>query len=136
MNSIVAGQVLLKESYVKVTYRADGVIVAEWKGYLTVEHVGRGCELMSTYIRDHQLTKHLSDHSELKILGKEVQEYLSKIWFNEVDALGLKKIAVKLAEDIFAQATVKKVNTQQKYGDLVIDTFGTYTAANKWLSAS
>lgn len=136
MSLVVAGKVLMRESYVEINLQEDeGVIVARWKGFLTVEQVKRGCGLMSRVIAEKNISRHLSDHTDLKLLRKEVQEYLSSTWFHEVEALGLRKLAVKTAVDLFAKATVQKVNTEQPYGELRIDTFRSYEAAKKWLQA-
>ncbi|EMR02830.1 hypothetical protein [Cesiribacter andamanensis] len=134
MSVLVAGEVLLQESYVEITYSSrEKIIIARWKGFLTVEQTRRGCELMSKVIAEKGLSRHLSDHAELRILGREVQEYLVGTWFYEVERLGLRKIAVRVAADIFAKATVQKVNTEQQYGQLSITTFGSCDAAVKWL---
>ena len=136
MNAVVASQVLMKESYVEISYHVeDRIIIAKWKGFLTVDQVKKGCEVINQQVAKHKLSKHLSDHSQLKVLGKEVQEYLGGTWFNQVEQLGLRKLAVNLAEDVFAQATVKKVNGQQKFGQMTIDTFGSYESAFKWLNS-
>lgn len=136
MSGVVADQIVMKESFVEITYRAeDRIIIAKWKGFLTVDQVKKGCELINLQLTKFKLTKHLSDHSQLKVLGKDVQEYLGKVWFNQVEQLGLRKITVNLAEDVFAQATVKKVNGEQKFGKMVIDSFDSYESAFKWLNS-
>jgi hypothetical protein len=127
-------QVLLNKPYCEISYdSAKKVIVAQWKGFLTLDQTKEGCELMNEFIKKHEVKNHLSDHTHLKVLSKSVQDYLTGEWFAKVESLGLTKIAVKVAEDVFAQATVKKVNTQQKYGNMTIDTFGSYPAAYEWL---
>jgi hypothetical protein len=130
----LAGDVLLNEPYVEISFlESEQIVIAKWKGFLTLEQVRRGCSLMSGVIMAHDLKCHLSDHSELRILGKEVQEYLVGSWFPEVERLGLRRIAVRVAADIFAKATVNKVNTQQCYGQLAITTFGSCESALAWL---
>ena len=136
MSVVVASQIVMKECFVEITYRAeDRIIIAKWKGFLTLDQVKNGCEVINQQVIKFKLTKHLSDHSQLKVLGKDVQEYLSSVWFNQVEQLGLRKIAVNLAEDVFAQATVRKVNGENKFGKLVIDSFGSHESAFKWLNS-
>lgn len=135
MNAVVSNQVLMKESFVEISYRIeDRIVIAKWKGFLTVDQVKRGCEVINQQVVKNKLTKHLSDHSQLKVLSKEVQDYLGGTWFSQVEKIGLRKIAVNLAEDVFAQATVKKVNGEQKFGQMLIDSFGSYESAFKWLN--
>lgn len=134
MDEIKDAKRLLTESYVEISHDdTNGIIIARWKGYLTLQQVIKGAEVLTRFIAESNIRLHLSDHSQLKVLSKEVQEYLVGTWFNEVEALGLRKIAVKLAEDVFAQATVKNVNTKQQTGQLRIDSFQDYASAYAWL---
>ncbi len=126
----------MNESFVEIYFdEATNSIVAKWKGFLTVDQVKKGCTLLTSYITKNRLTNHLSDHTGLKVLSKEVQEYLGGTWFNEVEKAGLRKLAVKIAADVFAQATVQNVNTKQQYGQMAIQTFGSTDEASKWLTA-
>lgn len=136
MNSSAAPKILLQKPYIELSIDEENrVIIARWKGALTVAEVQEGCKLMTAYIREHHLKHHLSDHTELKALAPEVQEYLSGEWFFEVEQEGLRKIAVRLAKDIFAQATVRRVNTLVQYGALQIEVFPSFEAAYDWLLA-
>lgn len=110
-----------------------GIILAVWRGALTLEQVQTGCNFMTRYIAENRIKYHLSDHTALKQLSADVQAYLSDHWFYAVERAGLRKLAVKLADDIFAQATVRKVNKQERYGHLAIEDFATYARAYAWL---
>ena len=127
-------QVLLSKPYAEISYdAAKKVIIAQWKGFLTLDQVKEGCVVLDSFIEKNNIENHLSDHTHLKVLSKDVQGFLTSEWFAKVEGLGLRKIAVKVAEDVFAQATVKKVNTEQKLGNMTIETFGSYPAAYEWL---
>ena len=126
--------VLFKEKFCEIYFEEDKkVITARWIGYLQLDQVQEGCKVITDYIKAHPGVTHLSDHTELKVLSKEVQEYLTGSWFAEVAAIGLKKIAVLLAEDVFAQATVNKVNTRGQLGELKINTYGTLRECEEFL---
>lgn len=128
-------QSILNEKYIKLTYDpADKVIIAKWMGFLKFEDLKRGCEVMNEKIKQEGLTRHISDQSELKVLAKELQEYIGGVWFDEVEKLGLRKIAILVAEDVFAQATVNKVNTQAQFRQLQIQTFGSLEKCYQWLT--
>lgn len=88
---------------------------------------------MTDFIREQNLQQHLSDHTDLKVLSAEVQDYLAGEWFFEVEKEGLRKVAVRLAKDIFAQATVRKVNRSERYRDLQIESFTSCEEAYDWL---
>src|SRR6218665_1869651 len=103
---------LMKEPYVDITFdQTNKVITAKWIGFLRPDEVRKGCTVMTKYIKENGLKNHLSDHRSLKVLSKEVQDYLTKEWFPEVEKVGLTKVGAVVAEDVFAAATVNKVNT-------------------------
>lgn len=131
-------QVLLSKPYAEISYdAANKIIIAQWKGFLTLDQVKEGCKAMDEVIEKNKITKHLSDHSQLKVLSKDVQAFITGEWFARVDGLGIRKIAIKVAENVFAQATVqstlKDKNTEQKVGNMTVETFGSYQAAYEWL---
>ena len=68
------------------------------------------------------------------MLARELQEYIGGVWFDEAEKLGLRKIGVIVAEDIFAQAAVNKVNTYAQFRKLEIQTFGSREKCMKWLT--
>lgn len=126
--------VLMKESYVEVSYVPSlNLVIAKWIGFLTIEDVTKGCTFVTALIRKHNIKVHLSDHRQLKVLSKDVQGYLTMQWFSEVERVGLRKIGVVVAEDIFAVATVSKVNKEAKVGNLTIDMFQSDEACLAWL---
>ena len=82
---------LMQESYAEISYdKQHRVIIAKWKGTLSLKDVTKGCGFMTGYVKEHQLQNHLSDHTDLKKLNPEVQAYLTGTWFFEVERAGLK----------------------------------------------
>ena len=127
-------ETLLKESYVEIFMdSATNVIVAKWIGFLKPQDVKKGCSFMTKYIKDNSLKGHLSDHRQLKVLSKEVQDYLTQEWFPEVEKVGLRKVGAVVAEDVFAAATVNKVNKEGQVGNLKINMFNSEPECMKWI---
>ncbi len=125
---------LLKESYVEILLdKSTNLIVAKWYGFLKADEVKKGCSFMTRYIKEHSLGGHLSDHRNLKVLSREVQDYLTQQWFPEVEKLGLKKVGAVVADDVFAATTVSKVNREANIGDLKINMFNSESECVKWL---
>jgi hypothetical protein len=125
---------LMKEPFVDIFLdKSNNVIVAKWIGFLRPQDVRKGCAFMSKYIREHAIKKHLSDHRELKVLSKEVQDYLTMEWFPEVERFGLTKVGAVLADDVFAAATVNKVNKEASIGKLQINMFNSEPECVSWL---
>ena len=129
-------QTVLKESFVHISFDAQNRIVyAKWTGFLRLEDTKRGCRVLIDFIKQNRLSLHLSEQTELKVLSKDVQEYLVASFFPEAEQAGLRKLAVQLSEDIFAQATVANVNTKSSSGKLQINSFGSAQKAFDWLTA-
>lgn len=125
---------LVKEPFVNILFDNDSkLITAEWIGFLKLDEVKKGCTFMTRYIKDNNLRSHLSDHRQRKVLSKEVQDYLTITWFPEVEKVGLTKVGAVVAEDVFAAATVKKVNSEAKVGRLTINLFNSEMECRKWL---
>jgi hypothetical protein len=129
-------QTLLKESFAHISFDAENrIIYAKWVGFLKLDDTKRACRLLIDFIKQNRVTLHLSEQTELKVLSKDVQEYLVGTFFPEVEQAGLRKLAVQLSEDIFAQATVTNVNTKSSSGKLQINSFGSAQNAFNWLKA-
>jgi hypothetical protein len=123
----------MKEKFVEVSFEEENrIITAQWIGYLRPDDVRTGCRKVTEFISKNNISKHISNQTQLKVLSKEVQAYLTEEWFTDVARAGLKKIAIIVANDIFAQATVSNVNT--KAGNLQICAFHSEKDAIQWLN--
>lgn len=130
-----AVKTILDEPFVKITYHAEsGVLSAKWIGFLKLENIKKGCAAMNDCIKAQKVTRHFSDQSDLKILTKDIQEYIATVWFAEADKMGLRKFGILAAEDIFAGVSVNKVNTEMKVGKIDIQTFGSQQKCMQWLT--
>lgn len=126
---------VFKEKYVEITFDKDNEIIkAKWKGFLKLDEVKKGCAEITKLIKNNKLTKHASDQVDLKVLSKDVQNYLTLEWFPEVQKLGLRKIGVVVSQDVFAQATVNNVNTKSQKDQLVFNTFNDEIQCVRWLN--
>jgi hypothetical protein len=129
-------QTVLKESFVHISFdAANRIVYVKWSGFLKIDDTKRACRVLIDFIRQNRITLHLSEQTELKVLSKDVQEYLVHTFFPEAEQAGLRKLAVQLSEDIFAQATVANVNTKSSSGKLQINSFGSASKALEWLLA-
>lgn len=124
---------VLTNHYVDM-YLDDDIIIAKWKGYLTGEQVKEGMAKMIAEARKRGLEKHISNQTELKVLSKEVQDLLTQELLPELAKAGVKKLAVFTSEDIFAKATVDKVNREVKLGDMIINSFNTMEECKDWVN--
>jgi len=127
-------QTIFEQKYVHMGIdHAAGILVARWMGFLQLDEVMEGCRVMGEVIRTHQLKRHLSDHTELKVLKASVQNYLIGEAFPEAERAGLEKIAVLTSHDVFTQATVENVNGQSGSNRLKIAIFPSREECYAWL---
>lgn len=121
--------------YVEISFDEESkVLIARWIGFLSIENIKAGCAELTSYIKQNNIKNHLSDHTRLKILSKDAQEFLGGTWFPEVSALGLKKVAVLVSDDVFAQATVNNVN-KTTVGKLEMNTLPSEKQCMDWLNS-
>lgn len=119
-----------------VTIRIDqtyNMVVAKWIGFLTLDEVITGCRFMTQLFKEHGITIHMSEHRALAVLSDEVQEYLVRQWFPEIAQIGVRKVGAVAADDVFAEATVWKVNQEASSGGLIIEMFANEVECVQWL---
>ncbi len=125
---------IFQDSFAHIYYApAHSIIHADWNGYLKPEDTRRACKALIDFVTANQVSLHLSAHTGLKILSLPVQEFLTTSALPEMERGGLKKMAVLLSEDVFAQATVENVHARACCHRLKIRSFTSPVAATDWL---
>jgi nitrogen regulatory protein PII-like uncharacterized protein len=131
---VTKNEVLFKSNFVEVSYdAANKIIIAKWNGFLKLEDVKKACDVINSYVKKYQVSRHLSDQSQMRILSKEIQEHVATKVFPELENLGLRKMAVVISEDVFAVATANNVHTKAKVGRLSVNTYNSVNQATSWL---
>ena len=122
-----ANKTLVKENFVEISIdEINQIVIAKWVGYLRLEDIKKGCDGLVKVVKQHEIAKHISDQVDMKVLSKEAQDHLVQKVFPLLDQHGLRKLAVFVSNDVFAQATVNKVNTEVQMGNVQINTFNAY----------
>ncbi|MEN7547755.1 hypothetical protein AAG747_07540 [Rapidithrix thailandica] len=135
MSELVTSTTLLDETYVEIFIDSENkVIVARWKGFLKSDQMEKGMNTLINNISKKGITKHLSDHTELKVLSSDLQKRLVEDGLPAFERVGITKLAVKTADDIFAVATVEKVNNTTQIGKMTIKSFNTDQQCLDWLN--
>ncbi len=135
MSVTLSGKSILNEKFVEIVVDENNIIVAKWKGYLKPEDLKTGSLALIDGIKKHKVTSHFSDQTTLKVLSKESQEYLVTEALPKIAQAGVKKLGVQVADDVFAKATVDKVNATLKIGNMEVKTFLSSQECNEWLKA-
>lgn len=96
-------------------------------GFLKLDEVKKACEVLNTYVKKYQVTGHISELTQMKIMSKEIQEFVAGTVLPALEAHGLRKMAVLVSDDVFAKATANNVHTKAKIGKLSINTYHSQT---------
>lgn len=128
----------IKSDWCHIWYDSElNAIGANWQGFPKVEQVRQSCEFMSSFIKENKVKHHYSNQLNLKVLNKQVQDYLIADWLPSVEKLGLERIAVLVSFDPYVKAAMNKVNNSFfGDGDLEIFTFGLEKDCLNWLKVS
>ncbi len=78
--------------------------------------------------------KLLYDTRGLKVMAKEVQDWINEVWFPEANKLGITHMAFIIPENIFGKISMEQTNSQrEKIGNINIEYFMGMTDAKEWL---
>jgi hypothetical protein len=128
-------QTLFKESFAHIHYQpVRQLLVVKWIGYLQLADLQRACQLLLDQIGQLGITSLYCEQTELKPLSQSVKSWLVTECFPAAAQRGLRKVAILLSEDEFAQASVNEVN-QNVEGSLQIQSFSANSLAMEWLWA-
>lgn len=125
---------LLKDKFCHISYdKVNGIVITKWIGFLKMEDLKKGIGVMLDCVKNNKVKYNLSDQTEMKVLSNDVQQYLVGEVFPELDRLGLRRLAVCVGEDIFAQMAVNNVNAKLTMGNVAINTFNSKDKCYNWL---
>ena len=126
---------LLKEPFAQIHYEpANRILYCEWTGYLKLDETRESCQMIIDFVKEHQLKRQLSVHSRLKILSMPLQDYLINDFFPQLEQNGLRKTAVILSDDVFAQVTAENVGLRAGSSRHQIKSFTAMEEARGWLT--
>ena len=123
---------IFKEEHCEITEVGPHALKLKFSGFLKVVNLVSVQAFMDTFTKSHPCDLLLIDHSGLKVLSKEVQEYMSKTISHIADK-GVKRIAIIEAEDVFAKAGFEKLNREAHNDDITRVVFHSEKDALEWL---
>lgn len=132
----MSNKVTLNEKFVEISHdQTNNIAVARWKGFLKLENLPSGLNALNDIIKKNNSKSHISDQRELKVLSREVQDSLTSNFLPSLEKKGVLKLAVISADDVFAQASVNKVNSSTMLGNMEIKPFNTERDAIDWINS-
>ncbi|MFD1003356.1 hypothetical protein ACFQ21_28780 [Ohtaekwangia kribbensis] len=123
---------IFQEEHCEITQVGPHALKLKFSGFLKVTNLAAVTAFMDTYSKNNLCDMLLIDHSELKVLSREVQEYLAKVVF-VIESKGVKRIAVIEAEDVFAKAGFEKLQKGIHVDRVTRVVFHSEKAALEWL---
>ncbi len=130
-------QTIFNSPYVEIELNTDlGIIRANWKGFLKIHDLLEGMEHLLEGVNNHGVQRHISDQTELRVLSKEIKDYLVNDGLDRMEAAGLKKVGVIQSSDFFAQSAVDRVNKDVVLKELDIQAFLSEKDCVEWLTSS
>jgi hypothetical protein len=114
----------------------DGKILhIKQSGFLHLSQVVEMDKASLELIARNNIHLMLIDQSELKVLSKEIQDYLvHKI--SNLEKIGIKKVAILEPENIFAKLTVEKIHREAHIQPSFAKYFASKSSASIWLLAN
>lgn len=117
------------------TYNAqEKVVESAYKGFISLEEMQTGTSEIFGLATKHGAANIFMDTSEMTVLKKEVQDWLTSVWYAKAPSFGINKMAFLAPKSSLAKMSASKVNLQAgKAGTIEIDYFDNKSAALAWL---
>lgn len=112
------------------------ILYCNWIGsYLSVEQVQEGALSSLDVITQYKCTNILNDNRQLEGVWDEANEWIANEWTPQAIAVGLRKFAHILSNDLFAQLSAEFLedNNQSVKDIFHIRLFNNQEEAEKWL---
>jgi hypothetical protein len=113
--------------------REHGCVLSEWNGFANSVELRAGMMKLIDAIRDHDSASLVSDNRRLEVVTNEDQLWIRDTWTPVAVGVGLKRIAVVLAQSGLGKIASEAVLSQIGKTAFVTRTFGTVSEAFKWV---
>lgn len=112
-------------------------ILLTWKGFIPSVNYREALDKSLEVAKKYKIKNWISDITKMKVLGAKDQDWAATSWLPKaVSADCYKKQAVIMSEDIFGQASAKKILTTIENQQIEIQNFIRIDDAKKWLTES
>jgi len=124
-------ELLQSKNYINLYYYEEGFLHIDWQGYLNVEQVKEGCELIIEAIQTKQCFRAVNDNRKVKGSWTQAMKWLEQDFMPRVVQLNIQKIAFLYSPYQSARYSVDRlleVNDQYE-----AQTFEEFNEATNWL---
>ncbi|HTF80658.1 MAG TPA: hypothetical protein VL947_03000, partial [Cytophagales bacterium] len=102
-----------ESEFVKIELLSDpNAILSTWIGFVPSAKYREALEMALELAKKHKIDKWISDIKSMKVISVADQEWASTEWFSRALSAGCyRKQAVIMSDDVFGQASAKKIIT-------------------------
>jgi len=110
-------------------------VIWEINGFVSFEDFKTAGKLTHTLRKKHRTNKQINNIKDMKILSKEIQDWIDGVYFPSAKESGLKHFAFIVPKNTFGKLSMEKVNADaSKLFNMEIEYFNNANEAAKWLS--
>ncbi len=109
-------------------------VYANWIGFVTVENVKAGCEAGLQMMKEARCTNLLNDNRELTGPWRDANDWIEQDWMPRALQAGFKNFAHITSPNVFAEYSVKDLETRVEAVDFTLKVFKGAEEARKWLA--
>ncbi len=124
-------EILQAKSYLKLYYCEDNFLHIDWQGYISVEQVKEGCELIVEAVQSKQCYQAINDNRKVKGSWTQAIKWLEQDYMPRLVKFGVQKVAFLYSPHQSARYSVDRlleVNDQYQ-----AQTFEEFDEASDWL---
>ena len=109
-------------------------VVCEIEGFLNTEKFMEFGLESNELLKKHSVYKQLNNIKNMKVLTKNIQDWIDEVWFPKAKISGLKYLAFVVPNDTFGKVSMNTVNADAttKFG-IGIEYFTDEEQAKQWL---
>jgi hypothetical protein len=112
----------------------SSTILLTWKGFIPSEIYRESLNKSLEIAKKYKIKKWISDIKQIKVVGVKDQEWAGTDWLSRAVTSGCyQKQGVIMADDIFGQASAKKILTNIQNQEIEIQNFNKLEEAIIWL---
>ena len=111
-------------------------VIWEITGFVSLEDFKAAGKMTHTLRKKHNTDKQVNNILDMKVLSKEIQNWIDGIYFPEAKESGLKHFAFIVPKNTFGKLSMEKVNSDaSKLYNMEIEYFNDESEASKWLNS-
>ncbi len=111
-------------------------VIWEINGFVSYEDFKTAGKLTHTLRMKHKTNKQVNNIKDMKVLSKEIQDWIDGTYFPEAKESGLKHFAFIVPKNTFGKLSMEKVNADaSRLYEMEIEYFNNADEASRWLNS-